>query len=337
MGPAARASILAAVALSGAGCASMIGGATAGLTDKHILPVIMASGDVGVGCAAGEALGSMVAGFADESRKAARASVTPALSAGMCLEDDVWEAQLAGARALYAESFHEVRDAVALEQRHHLVAAARYLTAYERLEEEYGIPEPGEDCPKLKSDSDQLTYLLGLSAGMLAVIHDAGSGRQAGVPMSIPAGVVRASHCLDDDRWWGAPAATRAGVWALQPEHPDAEDPWATFASSIAKGDAAGVRLASAFLVQTAETVGDDARVRDAVRHHFVEVPEDLDPDYAMLDVYAGLIVRHASDRRWTAEVGHRTPLADLGTFPSDAQPETPDLDDDLFEDMLTE
>src|SRR5688572_14456028 len=81
-------------------CNGTIGSTLAGSTDHMILPYVMRTGDVGVGCATGEGLGAMVAAYNDASHHAARTSVISTLSAGMCLEDDVWEAELATARAV---------------------------------------------------------------------------------------------------------------------------------------------------------------------------------------------------------------------------------------------
>lgn len=305
------------------GCAGLLGSTTAGLNSNYILPAVLASGDVGVGCAGGEGLGALVDAFAPYSAKAARATVLPRISAGMCLEDDVREAQLQRARAYRSSAFAEARDAQALEERAHLIAASRYLGGWEALVAEYGVPDDGEACPKLKDEMDQLAYLLGLSGGVLAVLHDLGAQGAAGVPQTIPAAVTRGAACLDDSVWWGVPTAMQASLWALQPGRAGGEDVWAMFDQSVAKGEAAGVRLSTAYMVQTAATVGQTDRVRAGITRdaaHRAEHPGS--PAWAMLDTYAGEIVRHESDRIWTELAGHRTPLADLGRFPDTAPPE---------------
>ncbi len=318
------------------GCGGMIGGASAGLSASWIMPDVMQSGDVGVGCAVGEALGPMIAGFRGVSRKAARASVLPQLSAGMCMEEQVWDAELSGARAYFKGDAVDARDELIRGKRLHEVAARRYLEAYERLETYLGLATREGECPKLKTESDQLSYLLGLSAGVLAVLHDMGADNAAGVPLTIPSDVVRSAACLDDAAWWGVPSAMQASIWALQPGAPGASDPWQTFEAAVATGRAAHVRLAGAFQVQSASVVGQDDRMREAIVTFAADRETPSDPAYSMLDEYAGLLVRHESDRIWMAETGHRTPFGALGTFPMgevDDEP-LPDLD---FDDLLGE
>ncbi len=317
-------------------CNGAIGNTLAGSTDHLVMPYVMRSGDIGVGCAVGEGLGAMVGAFNDASHHAAKTSIVSTLSAGMCLEDDVWESQLETQRALRRGDAEGAHDATERGQRAHLVAARRYLAAWTLLADEYGVPEPGGECPKLKRDTDQVIYMLGLSAGVLAVVHDSGAGGQAGVPMSIPAGVVRASDCLDDDKWWGAPHAIKAAIWALVEGSPDVGDPWALFAESIAKGQASGVRLASAFMAQTASSMGRAPALRATIKDHAASLQvKPTDPQWAMLDRYATAIVRHESDQIWTAQVGYRTPSDAFGTFPDDVKVDDTKVDDTLFDDIL--
>ena len=101
--------------------------------------------------------------------------------------------------------------------------------------------------------------------------------------------------------------------------------------ASVTKGEAAGVRLSTAYLVQTAITVGETARARDAIARDASHRAEHApDPRWAMLDTYASQIVLHESDRIWTELTGSRTPLVQVGTFP-DTPPPGPSGDDDLL------
>lgn len=318
-------------------CHGTIGGVLADTTNTLILPSVMQSGDPGVGCATGEALGSMVGAYAPYSRKALRASVVSTLSAGMCLDDDVWEAELDAARALHRGDVTAAKDARIREARAHEVAAQRYHAAFLKLDAAYGVPQPGEDCPRLKKTSDQFTYMMGLSSGLLAVIHDAGAQGAVGVPLDIPAAVVRGANCLDDDAWWGVPKAMQAAMLVLQPDHPDAKDPWGTLDASAAKGRAARVRLAGSFAAQAASSVGDAERLQGFIAQHAEAIGETpRDPAWAMLDAYATQLVQHESDRLWAEATGHRTPFGELGTFPGTAAAGAPtELSDDLLDGLL--
>ena len=61
-------------------CAGLLGSTTAGLNSNYILPAVLESGDVAVGCAGGEGLGALVDAFAPYSAKAERASVLPSVA-----------------------------------------------------------------------------------------------------------------------------------------------------------------------------------------------------------------------------------------------------------------
>jgi hypothetical protein len=277
----------------------------------------------------------MITGLGQYSKKAARASVLPQISAGMCKEGPVWEAELAGARAYHRGDVAEVTDARILQQRHHYDAAVRYHKAFAALVEHYGVPTDADpSCPKLKGDGDELEYMMGLSSGLLAVVHDIGADLAAEVPLNIPPMVLRAAECIDDDKWWGVPSAMKASVWALQPTAEGAGDPWATFDASWAKGKAAGVRLAGAFAAQSARVVGDDDKLREAIQRFAEErSANEADPMWSMLDNYAAAMVQHESDRLWVAAEGHRTPFGQLGAFPGDGDDEE-EMDFD-FDDLL--
>lgn len=320
----------------GSGCAGIIGKDT----NFKAAPRMMAEGDVGTACASGEALAGTLEGFAKGRNEVAKALVSVRQSSAMCVDEDVWEADLAYERALRAGDVPTAKDALAVAQRKHAVAAARNHTVWKWLVQAYGVPEPGGECPKLRSSHDhmdELIYLLGLSSGVTAVLHDNASGGAAGVPMDIPAAVVRAAACLDDDRWWGVPSAMQSSVLALMPDAPGVEkDPWLVLDEAFAKGSTRGVRLASAFRAQTAAALDREGVVRRAIREHAAsQAATPADPQWLLLDRYATLMVQHESDRIWTRLAGHRTPQGALGTFPDDAPPVEEALDDALFDDLL--
>lgn len=314
------------------GCGGIVGNVTAGMNSTYIMPGILSGGDVGVSCAAGEGLGAMVGGFAPWSKAASKATVLVHASAALCLEDDVREAQLARARAFHSSAFDEARDAEVIEDRAHVIAARRYLASWNALVENYGVPEPGEACPNLHKEMDQISYLMGLSSGVLAVLHDLGADGAVGVPQSIPAAVNRAAVCLDNEQWWGVPAAMQASLWALQPGG-ETGDVWKTLDNSVRLGEAAGVRLSTAYAVQTAATIGDTDRVKAIIAHDAQSrLTTAANSQYAMLDQYGRDIVVHESDRLWTEKTGSRTPIASYGAMPVPPQPVV--LEDDLLQDL---
>jgi len=323
--------LLVSIVLS-TGCVSVVDKSTA----TSVAPVVMASPDVGLGCASGEATSAVLStiGKPAKGKTPHQAQVLTLMSAGMCVEPLAWDAELNRGVALRNGEGARVADLLEVERRYHATAALRYYAAWEHLTAAWS-PAPGEGCPKLKSSKNEdLLYVLGLSSGVLAVLHDQAAGGEVGVPLDVPRAVARAAACLDNDQWWGVPRALQAAVWATIPgAAPDGEDPLAILADSAAKGDAAHLRLARAFQVQTLATLGEDDALQEAIAAHAAALATPAHPRFRMLDRYAHLLIRHESDKIWVAEAGHRTPGDHYGRFPGTA--EDLDQNDDLLDALL--
>ncbi len=322
-------------------------------TVKKMLPGTMMSGDLGLACVSGAALGPLVGSLGkapepdQDVPRAWKSLVLTNTSAGMCADFSVWEAELARSRAMFEltaggapTSAHYVADLHEVEKRTHEVAANRYLAAWTALGEAW--PGVGSGCPTLAA-ADEPLYLLGLSSGVLAVIHDRAAGGVVGVPTDIPRHVERASACLDDAKWWGLPSAMRAAVWASVPgAAPEGADPITMLAASAAVGDTQHVRLSRAFQVQTLSTLGDQALMREAIAAHAASLDPSApgegaaDPAWALLDAYATRMILHESDKVWTTETGSRTPMGRLGAFPGVVAPAGDDPLDALLDSMLS-
>lgn len=303
-----------------------------GYAEQHMFPYLMASDDLSMACETGVSMGAFLMSFERVTDPPRRAALVTLLSAGMCAEAEAWESELRQLRAVREGASSEAQDARLAEQRSHALAASRFAAAWEQFEGAFG--PAGEGCPELEGN-DQILYLLGLSSGMLALLHDRAAGGVAGVSMDIPLRVSRAAACLDDDRWWGGPLALQASVWALVPgAAPEGVDPWESLAAAAQMGEAAGVRLARAFQVQILDAVGRRDDVRQAIEAHAASLESTpAQADWELLDAYATEMIRHVSDRLWTMERGYRTPLGALGTFPEDST--APAEDDAMFDDLL--
>lgn len=287
--------------------------------------------DVGMSCALGRSLTGAIAGIGREGHRMDRTLMLTSLSAGMCAEGQAWEAELDRIRAFEAGDVAGMRDARIREKRHHDVAARRNHGAYRYLVSHYGDPalvgDDGEGCPRLRRDEDELIWLLGLNAGMLAITHSGMSEGASGVPVDIAQHVVRASRCVDEERWWGLPLALRGAIWASFPSlTPEGEDePWIQLERAAALGHDACIRVAGATYVFTAASVGETERLHQGIRDHVVPPPEEACEaagQFRMLDRYATLMVRHESDKLWTQAEGHRTPFGALGSLPLAEEPE---------------
>jgi hypothetical protein len=299
---------------------------------EHVMPFTMAASDVGMACETGVSMGYFLISFGRVTDEPDKAALVTLLPAGMCAEGEAWEQELRAARALREQRATEAQDARMVEKQRHAVAAKRFHGAWLRLVAAFG--EPGEQCPEFE-ENDEALYLLGLNAGLLAVVHDRASGGEAGVPLSIPPMVARATQCLDDAKWWGAPKALEATLFTSVPGlAPEGVDAWAQLEQAAARGREQGVRLADAMWVLGAAAAGDEDMLRRAIATHAEAVATTKGaPDWNLLDSYATLIIQHESDRIWTQATGHRTPPGALGTFP-ETQDEGPGEEDGLFDDL---
>lgn len=300
------------------GCQSMLysqtGSVMSGYTVDHMVPYVMQSDDVSMACEMGVSMGTFLLSFGRVTDAPNAGGVVTMLSAAMCAEGDAWEEELRGLRAIRNEDASAAQDARISEKRAHQIAAQRFHAAFQMAEAQWGTV--GDGCPELE-EKHELIYMLALSAGLLAVVHDRAAEGRAGVPMQIPMKITRATGCIDSDKWWGAPNAMRAALWISIPgAAPEGADPWAELEQATAAGEKSAVRLARAFQVQAAATVGNDEVLRAAIAAHGESVENSpANPDYALLDRYGTHIVRHESDKIWTQDTGHRTPLGGLGTF----------------------
>lgn len=321
----------------GAGCAAIVDRST--LTG--VAPAVMATDDVGLGCSSGEGTAGLLSSFGkpEKGQTPHLAQVLTLLSAAMCVEPLAWEAELERGVALHRGEGARVQDLLEVERRHHTEAARRYLSAWTHLQQGLRLDELDDaGCPKRvrEKHNEDLLMLLGLSSGVLAVLHDQAGGMEIGVPLDVPRKVARLGPCLPNEAWWGVPRALQAAVWATIPgAAPEGEDPLAVLAQSAALGDAAGVRLARAFQVQTLATIGDEAALQAAIAAHAAALATPPNPRFRMLDRFATLLIRHESDKLWVRTAGHRTPGGQLGAFPATSAPAEDASLDDLLDSLL--
>lgn len=313
------------------GCSGFLYGQTGAVmgsyAGEHMVPFLLADEDLGMACQMGGALTGFVASFERVSERPDLPVLVSYVGAGMCAEDLAREAELRQARAVRAGNGAEAVDARLQGERAHRDAAARFYKAFQRAEARW--PSLGNGACVSIEESEQVFYLLGLSAGMMALMHDRAARGAAGVPMSIPMRVARGAACIDDARWWGVPSALQAAVWMTVPgSGPKDADPKATLEAAGARGDAAGVRLARALQVIALGGGGDEAGMRAAIAAHGAAIKAKPAPaEWRLLDAYGRVLTRHAADLIWTRELGHRGPTDDFAALPS--KPDPPVKDDD--------
>lgn len=333
--------VVAATTLSG--CSYVIKtGANASLafSEKHILPPVLSMGDVDMVCNQGTALTPVIMATKDMGADPTRMAVLLYSASGMCAENRALDAELRYLRASKAGQVTDAQDARIEQKRWAAVAAERQYTGYqlfaERWQSKYKY-NLGDSCPTMRRNLDQTVYLLGMLSGLQAMTNDIASGGQVHVPKDIAAIVERGMVCLDNNKFWGVPNATRAVIWTLLPGADAGKpDPYQTLKQSMQIGEQKGVRLSHALYAVAAQASGDDAKIRDALRSYAASRAEEVpvNPEFKLLDNMAGQMIQAISDRYWTENTGVRTEADGMSSFWDD---QATNEADDLFENTLGE
>ena len=303
-----------------------------GFSRDHTVPFLMESDDLAMGCAMSEATAPLLMSFGRVTREPDQLAVMLYLSAGGCADEQAREYELEALAAMHAMNGNAAEDAMIRQKRAHTVAARRYYKAWQHHNAQYGNPADGE-CPDFDDDMDEFIYMAGLLSGLQALNAQIQSTSSIGVPANIGSIAARATSCLENDKWWGAPMALRATVWAMIPgAQPEGEDAFERLEIADAQGEEAGVRLAHVFHAIAALNRGDEAMVREVIRDHAESLERTpASEDWRFVDAMATNMIVAVSDRLWVENTGHRTPLGQLGTFWDDNKQEdieTMDLDD---------
>lgn len=289
-------------------------------TLTQVSPEVLAISDVGMACAMGETTVPLMTAMGDE--KLRRSIAFSLISAAMCSEIRVWDAELDRRQAVYLAGMSSepatwsavATDAAARETRAHLEAAQRNLWVWEALEAEYGTV--GEECPEL-AEEEQVLYLMGLASGSLAVLHDGAADHALDINQGVARQVERGAACLDSGSLWGVPGAIRASVWIAVPgAGPEDVDPWVQLEASAMLGDSQGVWLSRALHAQAAGAAGNNDALTAAFTAHKLAMEGGGSADHGLLNDYSHRIIRHESDRIWMSETGHRTESGRFGTQP---------------------
>lgn len=321
--------VLAAAGLVLGGCApvySTTGVLLSDYAEDNVVPHVQSTSDTDMAaCGTGTGMNQFLASFGRVMHDPDYVMFYTDLLAGYCATFHAADENLRYLRASQAGRVNEAADARIAEKRWHALAARRRHSAFQHLTSAYG--RLGGDCPDLDTEADQVTYLIGLVVGLQAMQSDARSGLQVGIPRDIARGAAEASQCLDNERWWGAPAAVRATVWTLVPgSRPEDRDIWATYRASARQARDSGMRLALALYVNGADNAGKTNEIKNAIREAAAIGGDRAPEPYVLVDRLAATEIQHLSDQIWTREAGKRTPVGALGDFPGE-KPEQPDTE----------
>lgn len=302
----------------------------AGYSAAHAVPYVLSIDDTQMGCATGEAMTPFLMSFSRVTNPADNVGVLMYSSAATCAEQKAWDHELTYLRAVRAGDASEAEDAREQEKRSYAIAAQRQYKAYKHMEAYFDV-KIGEECGDLDDREDQLVWLMGMISGLQALNSQLSSLSDQGIPTDVASKVGRAAECLDDAKWWGVPSSIRALVWTMVPGvMPKGQDAWVRLSQSSKQGANNGVRLAHVFEALAALNAGNTELVKDVIRAHVASIKSmPVRKDAAMLDRIATLTLRSISDRMWTEQTGHRTPMGRFGKFPDDqVKVETIDIDD---------
>jgi len=324
------------------GCSSVVykvtGETMTNLGQNVMVPYLLTTDDSKIACASGEALGPMLMSFSTVSTPPDQLEVLLDLVAGTCASQRAFEFELQYMRDSGNQRINDAQDARIQAKRWHALAAARYYAGYKALSRALG--EPGEACPLFNNDFEQLVWMIGAVAGLQAALSDVQANMSVGVPFNVAPKAERGMACVDDDatnrKWWGLPKAIRASLWTIVPgSGPAGIDPWEELTKSRKVGMEEGVRMASALDAMVAFNDSNMKRVRDIIKEHAHSVKTTTSSrEYRMLDVLASDLLLQLSDRMWTENTGHRTPIGAYGTF-WDEKAKADKLDQNLLNDLL--
>lgn len=284
------------------------------LTTRSVVGEALRIPDVDRVCRTGGALGHAL--LAVPRRPPHRAMIIADTTAALCDAEAARERSLQELVERAAGRLDITRDHREAARRIRQRGAARFASAFEHTTAVW--PWIGESCGRIRSD-DELTYLVGLMAGTLAMLDDKATGGGLGVPLDTLARVGRAARCVDSATWWEVPATFEAAAWTLVPgSAPAGVDPWGALVEAAREGGTSGVRLGWALVAVLAANAGREAIVRTAlseaeVSYETVPAPEE----WVLLDTFARDLLQHEADRLAIVEQGYRA----TGLTPPEAPP----------------
>ena len=303
-----------------------------GYAEDEGVPYMLASRDVAMGCSMAEAFTPFLLSFSRVTRSPDQLAILFYLVAGNCMEINAQEEELRYLRAIYAKNSTEAQDARIAQQRLLSLAARRQLTGYYSLI--VAQTEPGGMCPEFDSENTELFWLFGLLNGIQAILNDIASGGNSEVPMDIAAKVARGAACLDNEKWWGVPAAIQAAVWITIPgDLPANKTPRKILQQSLQIGIQQGMSVSHVLAAQVYLGQGETEEVKQVIRSYAsLSKQKSANHQFDILNKVSRLQIQAISDRMWTEATGKRTPLGKLGSFWDDSNKavETIDIDEIL-------
>lgn len=336
----AKTCLVMAIAVASTACSihHLVGNQVKKFSTQNVIPVVLATDDIPTVCHANETNTPLLMSFTQFNVDTNMLLAMGYSGAATCIDIEAHEKELWSAIAAKQGLVNMAQDARIAQQLLNKDAGKRQLRAYQHMaahfKNKYNYEIGDNTCPKIADDKEQLLLLVGGTAALQALKSDVASGRLINFDMGIPAKVGRAMNCLNNEKWWGEPAAIQAGLKIILPENATEEQQaWQKLQDATDLGLQTGVRLSHATYAAIASLKGREDYLRDALKR-FEAIPEAiLNPEYALLNKVAEIQVRQVANLYWVKNIGHRAPTQEFSKF-WDEKPQPSSAVNDILNDL---
>jgi hypothetical protein len=294
-----------------------------GIVENETYPYVLAQDDPDTACNLGRSFEYFL-GSVNEMTDLDNAyfAMMPVLSS-VCSEYNAREAELRSIRALRKGDVEGAKDARQLQKQWLAKTAQRRSRAFDLGIETYDFKSTisSYECPDLDEELDQLSFLLSLTMGALAIKNDAESGMAAGVSRSIVSTILNGANCVDNEKWGGVPQALQATLWILLPNKKPSDikkNNWEILEYASRSSTRVGTHLGSSLHAVAAEIAGNKSELYKALTLYKETAGDEVfnKGDFMLIDKISIGIINDISNVLWTSEVGSRTPFGQLGNLP---------------------
>ncbi|MFQ3171969.1 MAG: hypothetical protein ACI9DG_002008 [Oleispira sp.] len=295
-----------------------------GMVENETYPYVLAQEDTDAACNLGKSFEYFIGSVNNMTDlKNGSLAMLPLLSS-LCSEYHAREAELRSIRALRRSDIEEAKDARQLQKQWLATTAQRRLNSFNIGMEVYDFNSKSSsyECPIFNNKNDEVSFMLSIAMGALAVKNDAESGMAVGVPRKIASTILNAANCVDNESWGGAPQALQATLWILLPNKKPSnvkKSNWEILEYASRNSAKVGTRLGNALHAIAAEIAGNRDELYKALSIYKETVGNEAfkQGDFALIDKVSVGFIHDISNVLWTSEVGSRTPFQALGNLPS--------------------
>lgn len=298
----------------------LVGNGLRTYTIDHALPIILKTDDIPMICHANDGFAPLIKAFTRFKVETDMMLAFGYAGSSICTESDAVEKELWSnltERQGWPDVAIDARIAQQLLNRdagRKQITAFNHMASYFKKQHNYEFGEG--KCPKLNKEVEELLLFVGATSALQGLSNDVSSGRLVNVDMGIPAKVVRAMECLDNDKWWGFPQSLQAALTIILPESHESEaEGWKSLQKNSVLGVQKGMRVGYATYAVISAIKGHDEHLRTALKGFESVSPDTINKDYLLLDSIAEQQIRHLANRFWMRMEGRRAPTEGYSQF----------------------